>query len=769
MVRTKLRSRQNCVGLNGYDATLIIPESSGRDKPMALTGKIGLLQVMLVSCLFAACDRAHEPEQVVSGITNHVTEFNVVENTSSNPGMAGDVNPLLTASRLTLEFPRFDQIRTSHFLPALEQGMAEQLAEIESIANQTASPDFTNTIIALELSGQLLDRVVAIFNNLTRAHSDEELRALQQQVTPLLASHDDSIVHNTALFARIRTLYDQRNSLGLEQEAAYLLDKYYSDFVRAGAMLAHEDQQKIRQINAELALLQTRVSQNILLEANRLAIVVQDRDDLAGLTEAEISAAASRAQADRLEHGFVITLQNTTQQPVLASLENRALREYIMKVSLSRGGNGGEYDNRELLSRILKLRAGKAQLLGFGNYADYLLSNQTAGSADNVNRRLGEFLSPVLTNLQDEALQLQQLMTDEGNADRLAAWDWGYYAEKLVRRNSDFAKQDLKSYFEIDNVLINGVFYAATRLYGITFKERFDLPVYQEDVRVFEIFDATGATLALFIGDYIQRPSKRGGAWSSTYAAQNGLSGTQPVVANHLNIPPAPAGEPVLLSLDEVTTMFHEFGHALHNILSDVRYPYFSGSRVPRDFVEFPSQVNEMWTLWPEVLANYAVHYQTGSAIPEELAGRLQQSAGANQAYKTTEYLAAALLDMAMHQLTEHEVPEAGELLDFESRILLQHGVDVTLAPPRYSTTYFNHIMGGYAAGYYSYIWAEMLDADTVEWFKENGGLTRENGSYFRRTLLSRGGSMDAMELYRNFRGREASIEPLLKRRGLTN
>lgn len=677
------------------------------------------------------------------------------------------MNPLLQPSTLELEYPRFDLLRTVDFLPAFEQGMAEQEAEVNAIADQAAAPEFTNTIVAMELSGQLLHRVEAIFNPLARADSDEALRALQQQVTPLLAAHDDSIVHNRKLFERIRVLYEQRDSLALDPESRYLLERYYRDFVRAGALLDEDAMRALREINARLALLQTQVSQNILQEANRLAIVVKNRSDLAGLSDAEIDAAARRAAADKLDGGFLIPLQNTTQQPLLKKLENRELRKYILEVSLSRGSSGGGFDNRDLLGQVLRLRGRKARMLGFDNYAEYNLDNQTAGSAAVVDRRLQDLVVPAVANLQREALALQDQIDDAGGDFQLAAWDWAYYSARLSQQQHQFDPESLRPYFELDNVLFKGVFYAAEQLYGIHFRERFDLPVYQKDVRVFEVTDASGTPLALFIGDYYQRTSKRGGAWNSTYVAQSGLLGTQAVVANQLNIPRPADGEPTLLTPAEVNTLFHEFGHALHNFFSNVQYPYFSGSRVPRDFVEFPSQVNEIWATWPEVLDHYALHFQTGEPMPEQFKAKLREGIQSDQAYVTTEYLGAAILDMALHELDADAVPTADALAEFESRVLAEAGIDTGLAPPRYRSTYFNHIMGSYAAGYYSYIWSEVLDADTVEWFKENGGLTRENGSHFRQTLLSRGGSADAMQLFRDFRGRDASLQPLLERRGL--
>ena len=464
---------------------------------------------------------------------------------------------------------------------------------------------------------------------------------------------------------------------------------------------------------------------------------------------------------------FVIPLLNTSSQPSLANLQNRALRERIHTTSLSRGSRGGEFDNRETLTSVLRLRAERAQLLGYENHSEYILENQTAGTVAAVNQRLAELAPPAVVNANREAADLQQMIADDEQNFSLASWDWDFYTEKLRAARFNFDESQLRPYFELNNVLKKGVFFAAEKLYGITFLERTDLPVYQEDVRVFEVFDSVGTTLAVFIADFYARPSKRGGAWMNAYVSQNRLLNTQPVIANHLNITEPPVGEATLLTFDEVTTMFHEFGHAIHGMFSSVQYPYFSGTRVPRDFVEYPSQVNEMWATWPEVLEHYAVHYETGEAMPRELLNKVLSTQKFNQGFSTTEYLAASIVDQALHQLGPEEVPMADQILEFERAVLARAGIKLDEIPPRYRSTYFSHIMGGYSAGYYSYIWSEVLDADTVEWFKENGGLLRENGDHFRRTLLSRGGSVDAMELFRDFRGRDAAIEPLLERRGL--
>ncbi|MFN3164154.1 MAG: M3 family metallopeptidase [Pseudohongiellaceae bacterium] len=678
-----------------------------------------------------------------------------------------EINPFFTESPLYLNYPQFDVIDNDHFGPAFERGMAEQIAEIEAIATQSAAPSFDNTIIAMELSGQLLDRVSRVFFALSSAHTNDDIRALEQELAPQLSAHQDAILLNRELFARIDGLYQQRQELGLNAESQRLLERYHTDFIRAGAALTPAQQEQMKEINSELAVLETRFSQNVLSEVNDLAIVVPSREQLTGLSESRIEAASGEAQDRELPGQFVLPLLNTSGQPVLANLQNRELRQRIMATSMSRGNRGGEFDNRGVVSQVLRLRAERAQLLGYDNHAQYILENQTAQTVPAVNQRLAELTRPAMVNANNEADDLQQMIYDSGEDFELEAWDWAYYTERLRAARFDFDASQLQPFFEVDNVLQRGVFYAAEELYGLRFEERFDLPVYQEDVRVFEVFDSVGTTLGLFLADFYARPSKRGGAWMNSYVSQSDLLNTQPVVANHLNITKPPAGEPTLLTFGEVTTMFHEFGHALHGLFSSVEYPYFSGTSVPRDFVEYPSQVNEMWATWPEVLANYAVHYQTGEPMPQELLDKVLATQTFNQGFSTTEYLAASILDQALHQLAPEQVPPADEIMDFEAEALAAAGIYHDDIPPRYRTTYFSHIMGGYSAGYYSYIWSEVPDADTVEWFKENGGLRLENGSHFRQTLLSRGGAEDAMTLFRNFRGRDAQIAPLLERRGL--
>lgn len=677
-------------------------------------------------------------------------------------------NPFFEVSMLPLEMPPFDRIRDEHFIPAMERGMEEHLAEIEAIASNPEPPSFDNTIVAMERSGRLLARVSAVFFNLVGADTNETRQQIQREMSPRLSAHSDAILLNPDLFARVDALYQKRETLGLDPEQLRLLEDTRRNFVRAGALLSDEHKARLREINAELARLSTEFSQNVLKEVNDIALIVDSADMLEGLTEAQIAAAAIEAAKRGHEGKYVLTLMNYSSQPQLAQLVRRDVREELMRRSLMRGSRGNEFDNREIVSQVLKLRAERANMLGYATHADYVLEERTAKTVAAVQDMLGR-LSPVaVANARKEGADLQAMIAAvENEPFELESWDWPYYAEMVRQQRYAFDESQIKPYFELESVLVNGVFYAAEKLFGLTFKERPDLPTYHPDVRVWEVFDADGETLALFIGDFYARPSKRGGAWMNAYVSQSKLLGTKPVVANHLNIPKPPDGEPTLMTMDEVTTMFHEFGHALHGMFSNVTYPSQAGTSVPRDFVEFPSQVNEMWATWPEILENYARHYQTGERIPQELLDRVIEAEKFNEGYRTTEYLASSVLDMCYHTLPTEQIPTADELLAFEERCLREAGFDYPPVPPRYRTTYFSHIMGGYSAGYYSYIWSEVLDADAVQWFKDNGGLSRANGDHFRATLLSRGGSKDAMQLYQDFAGRDPSLQPLLERRGL--
>ena len=631
-----------------------------------------------------------------------------------------------------------------------------------------------NTILALETSGETLGRATSVFFNLVGTDTNDTRRQLQADYSAKFAAHRDAISLNPDLFARIDALYTQRESLGLDAEGVRLVERYHTDFVRSGAALSDDEKARMKEINAELANLGTQFSQNVLAEVNDSAVIVDTAEELDGLTPAQISAAADAATSRGHEGKYAITLLNTTGQPPNSSLTNRDVRQRLHEASVVRGARGNEWDNREILSRVVTLRDERARMLGYPNHATYSLEQSTAGTPEAVNDMLGQLAPAAVANAKIEAGKLQAMIDQEqaakGEASfQLEPWDWSFYTETVRQAEYDFDESQLKPYLEMMNVLENGVLYAATQLYGITFEERTDLPKYHADTWVYDVFDHDGSQLAIFIFDPYARDSKRGGAWMNSYVSQSHLQDTQPVVANHQNITKPPAGEPTLLTWDEVTTMVHEFGHALHGMFSDVEYPYFSGTSVPRDFVEFPSQVNEMWADWPSILANYAKHHETGEAMPQELLDKVVATAKFNQGFATTEYLGAAMLDQRLHQAATEDIPSADEVLEFEAAALAADGIDFAPVPPRYKLPYFSHIMGGYSAGYYAYIWSEVLDANTVKWIEENGGLTRENGDRFRATLLSRGGTKEALDLFRDFSGGEPDIQPLLEKRGLVD
>jgi peptidyl-dipeptidase Dcp len=670
-------------------------------------------------------------------------------------------NPFFVPSDLPYELPPFERIREEHYRPAFERGMAEQLAEVAAITSSGEPPTFENTILALERSGRILDRVSVVFFNKASTDTNPAIQEIQQEITPLLAKHADAIHLDRALFARVKALYEARDELGLAADERRLLERYHTDFVRAGAELDDAAQERLRALNEELSTLATAFQQNLMSDTNARAIVVDDVAELDGLSPDAVKAAAETARERGLAGEHVLTLVLPTQQPALAELTNRGLRKRIHDASVGRGLR----DNAELVVRIARLRAERARLLGYRTHADYVVEDQTAPSTQAVAEMLGKLTAPAVANAHREAAAL-----DEQAGFEVQAWDWAFYAEKVRKARYDIDAAAMRPYFELERVLRDGVLHAASRLYGLSFTERPDLKGYHPDVRVFEVHDADGSPLGLFLADLFARASKRGGAWMTSLVERSELLGTRPVVVNNLNIVKPPPGEPALLTFDEVVTMFHEFGHALHGLFSDVRFPRFAGTAVPRDFVEYPSQVNEMWAVWPEILANYAKHYETGEPMPPHLVERMLEVRRFNQGYATVEYLAATLLDWAWHTVEPErfENGEIGTAEEFEARALREAGLALDRVPPRYRSTYFAHIFfGGYSAGYYSYIWSEVLDADTVEWFKENGGLRRENGDRFRRELLSKGGSVDAMEAFRAFRGRDPRLEPLLERRGL--
>ncbi len=676
-------------------------------------------------------------------------------------------------SPLPFHYPQFDRITDADFAPAFDAGMAAQLKEVEAIANSSDKPTFDNTIVAMEKSGRTLDRATTVFFNLVGTDTNPAREKLRSDYSAKFSAHGDAIRLNPELFARIKTLYDGRAQLGLDAEGVRLVEKTYEDFVRSGAALSEKDKARIREINTEASKLGTQFSQNVLAEVNDSAVVVDDVARLKGLSDEQIAAAAEAAKSRKLEGKYVIALLNTTGQPPLAQLEDRALREQIHKASVARGSRGNPYDNTAIVATVTRLRAERAKLLGYPTHAAFVLADETAKTPEAVNRMLGQLAPPAVANAKKEAAELQAMIDAEQKAKgqptfKLEPWDWAFYSEKVRKAKFDFDEAQLKPYLEMKNVLENGVFFAATELFGITFKARTDLPKYHPDTWIYDVLDKDGKPLSIFIFDPYARESKRGGAWMNTYVSQSDLTGFKPVVANHLNVPKPSAGKPTLMTWDEVTTTFHEFGHALHGFFQDVKYPYFS-MNVPRDFVEYPSQVNEMWADWPSVLANYAKHYQTGEPMPKALLDKVLAAANFNQGFATTEYLGSAMLDQRWHQLTADKLPEAGGVMAFEAAAMKQDGTDYAPVPPRYRTPYFSHIMGGYSAGYYAYIWSEILDANTVDFIKANGGLTRANGDRMREYVLAPGGKIDAGRLYPNFAGKEATIEPLLKKRGLVS
>ena len=670
-------------------------------------------------------------------------------------------NPFLNTSTLPYQLPPWEQISPDDFLPAFKAGFEEHLAEIEAITQNPQAPDFQNTIAALERAGQTLARTANAFFTLTAADATDQVQAIQQEVGPQLAAHGDSIHLNAALWTRVEAV-----SLdGLDAESARLTEEYRRSFIRAGARLGADGQARMRELNNRLSVLGTDYAQKLLRDTNDSALLVTDAAELDGLSADDLASAAAAA-AESGSEGYLLSLVLPTSQPALATLTSRETRRRLFEASINRGFRNNDDNTLSLAAEMAALRAERAALLGFANHAEFATDDQTAPSLAAIHSMLAKLAPPAVRNARAEAELLREAARRDGIED-LAAWDWAYYSEQVRREKFSVDLAALRPYFELERVLEDGIFYAANRLYGLTFTERPDLPGYHPDVRVWEVRNEDGSALGLFLGDYYTRDTKAGGAWMNSLVHQSSLLETQAVVVNNLNIPKPPAGEPTLLSFDEVVTAFHEFGHALHGLFSDVTYPQFSGTAVPRDFVEYPSQVNEMWMLWPEVVANFARHHVTAEPLPRGTIDRIQAASTWGEGFGTTEYLGAALLDLAWHELAPGDA--VADPQRFEAEALERAGVSLDLVPPRYRTGYFKHIFAGgfYAAAYYAYIWSEVLDADTVEWFKEHGGLTRENGDRFRRELLSRGNSIDPLEAFRNFRGRDAVIEPLLHRRGL--
>ena len=674
-----------------------------------------------------------------------------------------NANPFAQRSTLEYELPPFAQIREEHYLPAFYEGCAAQLLEVQAILDAPGAATFENTIVALEKSGQYLMRMLLVFYNKSSSDTNDALDAIEEEIAPKLAAHQDSINLNPALFKRIKDLYDARESLGLNSEDAWLLERYYKDLIHAGAHLTDAQRGRLKELNEELSSLETQFSKNVLADTNDLAILVESIEELDGLSENEIAAAAAAAKDRGHDGKWLIGMVNFTGNPVLDSLTNRELRKKIMEASLLKANRSNDSDNKPVLLKMVKLRAERAKLFGKATHAEHVIAVQTAEHPDNVHAMLRKIAPAAVRNAKSEAEDLKKAAGTD-----IESWDWGFYTEKVRLEKYNIDTTKMRPYFELERVLHDGVFFAANKLFGVTFKERPDLVIYHPEARAFEVKNEDGTKVGLFIGDFYTRDSKRGGAWMNNLVDQNFLFNQLPVVVNNLNIPKPPAGKPTLLTYDETTTLFHEFGHAIHGFLSQVKYPRVSGTSVQRDFVEFPSQVNEMWILWPEVVENYARHFETGEKLPQEWIDSLNAASTFNEGHATTSYLAAATLDLAWHSLNVEEAAKVTDVVAFEAQAIKDYGLDFAPVPTRYRSTYFSHIFaGGYSSGYYGYIWSEVLDADTVDWFKENGGLKRENGEHFKNTLLGRGGSIDSMQMFRNFRGRDSKIEPLLKRRGL--
>ncbi|MDQ6770978.1 MAG: peptidyl-dipeptidase Dcp [Gemmatimonadota bacterium] len=682
------------------------------------------------------------------------------------PVVAAGSNPLFAESTLPYQAPRFDLIRNEHYQPALEEGMRQQLAQIDAIAKQTQPPTFDNTIVAMERSGALLTRASKAFLGVVAANTNDTLQKVQEIIAPKIAAHNDAIHLNDQLFQRVKSIYDRRTSSNFSAEQNALVERYNRDFVRAGAQLSEADKVRMRALNQELSKLATDFTTKLLAGTKAGALVVDNASDLEGLSADEIQTAAQAAKDRGLAGKWVLPLRNTTQQPAQAKLKNRAVRQRLFELSSTRTERGDTNDTRATIRRMAELRAEKAKLLGYPTWAAYALETQGAKNPENAIKLLTDLAPAATARARAEAADMQKLIDAQGGGFKLQPWDWQYYAEQVRKAKYNLDESQIMPYFELNDVLQNGVFFAANRLYGLTFKERHDIPVYHPDVRVFEVFDPSGQPLALFYADYFKRDNKQGGAWMDQFIDQSKLTGWKPVVFNVANFTKPAAGQPALLTFDDVTTMFHEFGHGLHGMFSNVQYPLLSGTNVPRDFVEFPSQFNEHWALEPTVFANYAKHYQTGASMPAALVDKIKQSRTFNQGFATTELLEASLLDFAWHTLPAGGVPADADA--FEAAALRRYNVAVPEVPPRYHSTYFSHIWdGGYSAGYYAYTWSEVLDDDAYAWFGEHGGLTAENGLRFRNMILSRGGTQDAATMYRNWRGRDPSVDALLEERGL--
>ncbi|HET7117679.1 MAG TPA: peptidyl-dipeptidase Dcp [Hanamia sp.] len=675
-------------------------------------------------------------------------------------------NPLLQPSTLPFRAVPFDKINDSDFQPAIEEGIKQNLAEIQKIADNPDTPTFDNTLVAMEKSGQLLTRAMRAFSVLTGANTNPQLQKVQQEEAPKLAANDDAIYLNSKLFKRVEAIYNQRDQLKLDPESKRLIEYYYQKFLLAGAKLSDADKDKLKKLNEESASLSAQFMKQLLAATKAGALVISDSAELAGLSAGKLDAAAQAAKMNNLEGKWQIALQNTTQQPDLASLSNRTTRQKLFDASWNRAEKNDSNDTRKTIARIAQIRAVQANLLGYKNYAEWKLQNQMAKTPEAVDNFLAKLIPPATAKANAEAADIQALIDKQKGGFKLQPWDWNFYADQVRKARFNLDENEIRPYFELNKVLQDGVFYAANQLYGLTFKERKDLPVYQKDVRVFEVFDKDGSPLGLFYCDYFKRDNKSGGAWMSNMVGQSKLLGTKPVIYNVANFTKPAPGQPALISFDDVTTMFHEFGHALHGFFASQEYPSLSGTRVARDFVEFPSQFNEHWALDPKILKNYAVNYQTGAPMPQALVDKIKKAATFNIGYNLPELLEAAELDMEWHKLSSSDSLQNVD--QFEIAALRKTKLYLPQVPPRYRSSYFKHIWAnGYAAGYYAYLWTQMLADDAFSWFQENGGLTRANGQRFRDMILSRGNTEDLGTMFRDFRGHDPEIQPMLKNRGL--
>ena len=677
----------------------------------------------------------------------------------------GPANPFYATSTLPFGAPPFDKIKDSDYQPAIEAGMAQELAEIDKIANDPAAPTFENTLVAMERSGRLLARASAAFSGVSQANTNPVLQQAKTALAPQMAAHQDAIRLNKKLFERIAAIYKKRAALKVDAESMRLLERQYDEFVHSGANLSDQDKEQLKKLNKEISSLSDAFSKKLLEATKAGAYTTQDKSALAGLSDAQLAAAAQAAK-NRGAQGYVVSLQNTTQQPVLASLSNRATREVIFDASWNRAERGDANDTRDIIARIAQLRAQRARLLGFTSHAAWKIEDQMAKTPETALQFMDALVPLATAKAAGEAKDIQDVIDAQKAGFVLQPWDWDFFGEQVRKAKYDLNDAEIKPYFELNNVLENGVFFAANQLYGITFKERKDIPVYEPDVRVFEVSDVDGKPLALFYCDYFKRDNKNGGAWMSEFVGQSKLLGTLPVVYNVANLPKPAPGQPALISFSDVTTMFHEFGHALHGMFANTRYPTLSGTSTARDFVEFPSQFNEHWAIYPAVFNHYAKHYQTAAPMPDALVEKIKKAKNFAEGYELTELLAAAELDMRWHVLNIDaplQDPDA-----FETQALTQSHLSLPAVPPRYRSSYFSHIWAsGYSAGYYAYLWTQMLDDDAYQWFDDHGGLSRANGDRFRRMILSRGNTQDLAAMYLAWRGKAPSIDAMMKYREL--